>query len=602
MAESPTLGQALRDVGRVLILIRPYWGGLTKGLLLALVVAGVGMAVPYLTKLLIDEVYPTGNGTLMQVLVGGILAFSITSRALAALGGYFTLWVNTRMSNATRLMFFNHLQHLRMRFFDRHQVGEVSSRFQDVGRALDSISEALQIVFVQGMYLLLVPPILLLLEWRLALVAMVTVPLTLLAAVAAGPFLRRHWQRASEAFAELNAYQIEVLSHIRTFKSMGLEHRVYDRARGQVETAMGHQLRAGGVTHLFGSLHGVLDAVGTALFTWLGWKLILSRQMTLGDFIAFTAYVGFLQGPLHQLIQLFSDFQQTAVHLSRMFEYLDEDTEENPEKAYEAPPEVRQPLRGGYRLEGVRFGYDPSRPVLSGLDLEIAPASTTAIVGPSGSGKTSLLLLLAGLEEPDAGSIQLDGRPAHGLPVSEVRRQIGTVWQEISLVRGTIWQNLTLGVEEPDRFLVDRAVEICGLKNLVADLPRGYETEVAEGGSSLSAGQRQRLALARALLRPVPILLLDEATANIDVGTETKILRRLLEACADRTLIYVTHRVATAALADRVCVLDHGRVVGHGSHRGLLQGCALYREMVEESSATSAAGPMRLVGDAAVPG
>jgi len=578
---APTLRQATRQFVRLLRLIRPYWTPLLQGIGLALLLGLLGMVTPYLTKLLVDEAYPTENVTLMHVLVGGILALALATTLLGTLRGYFSLHINTRLNTATRLMFFNHLQHLPVSFFDRHQVGEITSRFQDVGRALESISRVFQTVFVQGVYLLLVPPILFLLEWRLALVAIISLPITFSVTALSGPILRRSWKRSSEAYADLSAFQVETLSHIRTFKTMGLEHDVYQRARGLVDHAMVEQLKAGGLGQAFGAVNGLLYALNSAVFMWFGWTLILTHRMTLGEFLAFAAYISYLYNPIQQLIQLFSDFQQSAVHLSRMFEYLDEPVEQEPSLVFEPPAPLETLLRGGFSLRDVSFGYAPGTPVLRHVDLNFPAGKVSAVVGPSGSGKTSLLRLLAGLQLPDQGIVEVDGRSLEELSLRDLRQQIAVVWQEVSLVKGTFWENLTLACGSVDRAEVDRVLALCGLSEVLQELPEGYQSTVSEWGSSLSAGQRQRVALARALLRKAPVLLLDEATANVDVETEQSILEGVFQELQDRTVIFVTHRLASAALADQICVLRDGEVQGCGSHQELATSCTPYRRMLQ---------------------
>lgn len=584
---TPNLRQAGRQMLRLLHVVRPFWSPFLRGIVVALILGVVSMVTPWGTKLLVDEVYPQQDTALMHVVVLGLLAFGLATTLIGAMHSYFSLFINTHLSNATRLMFFNHLQHLPMRFFDDHQVGEVNSRFQDMGRALEAIGRVIQTVFVQGIYLLLVPPVLFYLDWRLAAIALISVPLTASLTAYTGAWMRRRWQRASEAFADLNAFQIETLSHVRTFKTMAMEPTIYRRGRRMIEHALGEQLRAGGMAQGFGLINGVLRGLNSALFTWFGWRLILRGDMSLGDFFAFSAYLGFLYGPIHQVIQLFSDFQQSAVHLDRMWEYLDTPPEQDPTLAFTPRQPLPQQLRGDFKLSGVSFAYHAGQPVLRDVDLTFAAGRVTAVVGLSGSGKTSLLRLLAGLERPQQGTVEVDGRPIEITLLSELRRQIAVVWQDVSLIKGSLWENLTLGCEAPGDDEVERAIDLCGLRQVVDDMPQGLTTSVAEWGSSLSAGQRQRVALARAVLRRAPILLLDEATANIDVETEMAILRRVFQARREAAIIFVTHRLASTALADQICVLEDGRVMGFGDHAQLMADCPTYQRLQRAAGGTA---------------
>lgn len=576
-AEIPPLREAFQQFLRLLRLIRRYWGALGKGMALGLVLGLLGMITPYLSKLLIDEVYPTRNLTLMELLVLGILSVSVASAVMSAIRSYFTTYTTSHLANATSLLFFNHLQHLRTRFFDEHRVGEIISRFADVRNSLNSVSRVFETLFVNGVYLVLVPPFLFLLQWKLAIVSLITIPLTVIITTMSARLLRRFWKKSAEAYADLGAYQVEVLSHIRTLKAMAMEHAVYERARAQIQSALQVQLKAGGWSQVFGTLTSVVRALGTAVFTWYGWTLIVKGEMTLGDYIAFTAYMGYLYNPLQQITGLFSDFQQTAVNLGRMFEYLDKPVEQDPAGAYQPHGPIAHVIEGDVRLRDVSFGYSAEKRVLHDITLHFPRGGVTAIVGPSGAGKSSLLRLITRMEEPDAGQVFVDGSPVTTLSMSDLRRQVSVVWQEFSLMQGTILENLTLGAEKAGRADVDDAVRLCRLDTLVADLPDGYETSVAEWGATLSGGQRQRMALARALIRDTPVLLLDEATSNIDMQTETEILRDLFQRLQGKTVIFVTHRVQTAALADQICVIEAGRVVGVGTHAELVRDCETYR-------------------------
>jgi ABC-type bacteriocin/lantibiotic exporter with double-glycine peptidase domain len=589
--ETPPVRDAVNQYKRLMVLLRPYWGSLIRSILLGLVIGLVGMAPPYLSKLLIDEVYPSKDVTLMEVLVVGLLVIAVTAAMMEAIRTYFQLHVSARLTNAATLLFFNHLQHLRARFFEQRQVGEVMSRFGDVRQSLGTLSQGFGMLFVQGVYLVLVPPFLFMLQWRLALVALAVAPVTAAVTLLSARVIRSYFRLGAEAFAEFRGYTVEVLSQIRTFKILSAEHLIFDRARRQAELALGHELRAGIVGQGFTLATTTVQAVGTAALTWYGWTLVLSQQMTLGTFIAFMAYVAFFTQPLTRVSQTFASMQQSGVSLARMFEYLDETPEQDPASAYREPPPVRHRLRGRIELRDVSFGYNAAEPVLKDVNLRIEPGELTAVVGQSGAGKSSLLRLVCRFEEPLEGHVLFDGAVGAEIPLADVRRQIAVVWQESTLFRGTIWENLTFGATSPSRLAVDNIIGLCRLDELLSRLPQGYETHVAEFGATLSGGQRQRISLARALIRDTPILLMDEATSNIDQQTEGAILADLFSRRADRTTLFVTHRVSTVQTADKICVMRDGRIMGLGAHDDLIESCDTYVDMV---SAAGVRDPGRL--------
>ena len=557
---------------------------LLKGVGLGVIIALVGMISPLLTKMLIDKVYPTRDPDLLVVLVAGSLAISIATTAMGALRSYYTLHVSSRLSTSLGLMFFNHLQHLPVRFFEHHRVGEITSRFGDLQNSLKSVSSFLGTSVLQGLYLVVVPPLMFIMNWKLAVVALLFIPLRIAITVLSAKVLRRHYKRAAEVNSESSAYRIEVLSNIRTLKTIVVEHDVFGRAQEYANAVVRQQLIVGALVQGIGAVRGLLSGMGMALLTWFGWSLIIRQEMSLGEYMAFMAYLGYFTGPLLKITTLFGGFQQTAVSLGRAFEYLDISPEQDPTRVYRAPAKLAKRANGKIELRRIAFSYRSEKSVLRDVSLSLAPSTITALVGPSGAGKSTLLRLLCRMDEPDDGEILLDGQRIEALPLHELRSQFAVVWQDAALVKGSLWDNLVMGAGFPSQSKVDDALDQCCLKEFVTDLPDGLHTQIAEWGATISSGQRQRIALARALIRDAPVLILDEAGSNIDVETETKILQHLVEDRRGRTTIWVTHRPATAALADRICVLDGGRVVDIGRHRELLGRCKLYQRLQGSST------------------
>jgi len=413
----------------------------------------------------------------------------------------------------------------------------------------------------------------------LAIVALISLPLTIIIIALTGKFLRKYWKKSAEAYANLNGFQFEMLTHIRTLKTMVLEHHVYSEAKKQMEDALQLQLKAGGMGQVLGLSNGILNALNTALFTWLGWSFILTNQISLGDYIAFTLYIGYLYRPLSEFVGLFSDFQHTAINLGRMFEYLDSPVEIDPSGSHYKPGKIVEPLTGDIEIKNVTFGYNKETKVLQDINLTIEPKSILSIVGPSGSGKTSLLRLLIGMETPQEGDILFDGKSILQIPLPQLRKQITVIWQEFSMFKGSILDNLTIGIENVHENEVIKAVKLSRMNELINSLPQGLNTPIAEWGASLSGGQRQRLAIARAVIRNTPIIIFDEVTSNIDLKMEAEILRDLFIKEKDKTIIFVTHRLTSASLADKICLIEAGKILGYGSHSELMEECENYRRM-----------------------
>jgi ABC-type bacteriocin/lantibiotic exporter with double-glycine peptidase domain len=582
---------------RLLKLIRPFWLSLSTVILVGVIIQAFGLVVPYFSQLLIDRAYPNHNVSLMQVLVGAVVGVNIATVVMRNARSYFNLRLFATLNNTIGLMFFNHIQHLPARFFNEHRTGEIMSRFQDINTALNIVVNSFQTILMNGVYLIFVPPLLFLFNWQLALLALFTVPVNIYITYRLGHVTRPYLKQTAEGYAELRGVQIEIVSNIKSLKTMALEPHSYQKVDGLMRDATKVQLTASRVGAYYGVINGLTRAASTALYTWVGWHMIFSGQLSLGGFIAFTTYVGYLYTPIAELITLFSDLQLSSVSFDRMFEYLDKSPEQDPALAKSPTSKIKYRLKGDIEFERVRFGYSPGKPVLKDINLTIKQGTINAIVGPSGSGKTSLLRLITGLDRPDAGRILVDGMDISEIPLYDLRRQVSVVWQEGGLIKGSILDNLTLGSESPSPEWVRNVVRLCRLDELIESLPQKYESEVAEKGSTLSAGQQQRVAIARALIRRTPILIFDEATANIDVETEMEILRSIFSDFRDQTIIFVSHRLTSAALADNIFIVESGHIAEAGTPDELLTRNGIYHRMQMQSGIHNRKEEVALVGD-----
>jgi ABC-type bacteriocin/lantibiotic exporter with double-glycine peptidase domain len=517
----------------------------------------------------------------MHIIVGFIFAVSIASALVRSIQGYYNLVVNTKLTGVMSLVFFNHLQHLKIGFYDEHRVGEIVSRFGDVNNSINAINNVFQTVFVNGAYLLLVPPFLFILHWKLAVVSIISIPLTASIITYSSKYIRKYWSKAAEAYADLNAFQVEMLTHIRSLKALVLERHVYEKADMLIASAIKAKVKAGGLGYGMSFVNSVLYVLNTMLFTWLGWTYVLQKEMSLGDYLAFSAYLGYLYVPITELVRLFSEFQQSSVNLSRMFEYLDTPAEREPMQVYDDKEIRKKQINGDIQFKNISFGYIPDKIILHDINLSIKKGSITAILGPSGSGKTTLLRLLIALEKPLKGEILYGEINSKNFTLQDIRSQIATVWQEFSMFNGTIWDNLTIGLKNVDITEVKKATKISRIEDLIDSLPLGYDTPISEWGSTLSGGQRQRLTIARAIIRNSPVIVFDEATSNIDIQTETELLNEMFQQLRDKTIIIVTHRVASTRFADQICLLESGVITASGTPDELLNSNDTYRQMNE---------------------
>lgn len=590
----PSLRETAGYFRRIVILIRPYWARLLRGVGTGVLVGFVGLILPFLTKMYIDEVLPSHDTSLMHVLVFAVAACTIASSLMGTLRGLYTQAVSGELTTSLSLMFFNHLQHKPVGFFDTHRVGEVMSRFTDVRSSLASVSRILEVILLNGVYVALVPVVMLTINVKLALLALCALPVTASLSVYTSNRQRVVMKATAEVSADLSAFQFEALTQVRTVKLAAAENTIFQGVSDRSSQVFSLQLRSGLITAGVAVINTIVRTAAVAGYTWYGWTLILRNELTLGEFIAFSSYLGLLSAPVTQMTALFADFQRSAVALGRMFEYLDLPTELDPEQAYSPPSALVHRIRGPLELCNISYGYADGRNVLDDVSCAFPEGAITAVVGASGAGKSTIVRLLARMDVPRLGTLRTNGVSFTDIPLQDFRRQVAVVWQEVGLMRGTILENLTLGSRQASRQAVAAVIERCRLSELITGLPNGYETQMSECGATLSGGQRQRIALARAILRDTPILILDEATSNIDVGTEGAILEGIVDLYRNKTVVIVTHRATTAALSDAVIYLSSGKVDAVGTHETLLAQNRLYEQMWAISDRHTAVPPARV--------
>lgn len=557
-----------RKLRKLLPFFRPYAGRAILTVLLMLVVTATGLAGPALAQVAIDDGIRAGDeGTLVFAVVV-FLAAGLVGVLAGYWQSYMSSWVGERVLLDLRTTLFRHMMRLELGYHERVPTGRSVSRLTSDIEALDSlVTEGATSLIINGLTFVGVVVILFAYDWQLALMAFAIFPLL---AVGTGAFRvtsARAYRRTREKVADVLSVLQETLSGMKVVQGYGRQEparEAFRRANDEYREANMQTVRLSGL--YFPGIE-LLSGVGLLLILWFGSNRVLDGDVSIGVMAAFIGYLSSFFDPIQQLSQLYSTFQSAMAALEKVLGVL-----ETEPTLDDAPDAVALPeMRGEVDLTGVVFGYRPDRPVLHGIDLHIGAGETVALVGATGAGKSTVAKLIARFYDPVEGTVAIDGHDLRTVTQSSLREQLAIVPQEGHLFAGTLRENLAFGCtgEVTDARLVD-ALEAVGGDDLLAGLPEGLDTEITERGSGLSAGQRQLVAFARALAADPRLLILDEATSSVDVRTEQRIERAMEALLPGRTAVLIAHRLSTIRRADRIVVLEHGRIAEQGSHDVLM--------------------------------
>ncbi len=543
---------------------------------------GAAISAPLLVRHAIDAGVVHERAAALWWACAGIVGLGAVEAVGGASRHYFALRNRARADASVRDAIFRRALELDARYHDRVGAGELISRASNdaelVARAFDSLGHSVGYVLT----LLGAATILVAIDWHLALAVLAPLPLV---SVGFGRYSRRYAHRTKinqEQLGETTALVEETISGIRVVKGLGAGPALAARFRRQSDEVVRTALDVASVDAVFLPALEALPLIGILVVLWYGSHRVIDGDITIGTFAAFNFYLALLVNPLRTLGQRVSTLQRAAAAARRVVEVLSAEP-----VVVESITPHEFPSTAHVRFEDVRFSYDGGAPVLDGFTLDIPPGTSLALVGATGSGKSTVGSLLARFYDPESGTISIGGIDVRELRIADLRRGVGIVFEDTFLFGDTVGGNVGFASVEPEADEIHRAARLAGAAEFVADLPDGYETMLGERGFSLSGGQRQRIAIARAIFADPQILILDDATSAVDATKEHEIRAALGEVMRGRTTLVIAHRPATIALADRVAVVDQGRVVEEGAHAELLARSPSYRSLLALAEAAA---------------
>jgi len=565
----------------LIIFLKPYWKLEAVASLCLIVMALMALAIPWITKFVIDEVIIGKNFQLLIVILLGMALIYVFRQVFFFLSHYLVYYVAGKAIFNIRNRLFRHLQYLSIKYYDKRKVGEILTR------VISDVS-AIQQLFISGVVTLILPAFTLLMalaimiyiNWKITLIAMFILPMYVWCFF----HYRKRIQDASflvrEKISEMSGKLSEVISGVRVVRSFTAEGHECHQFSSQNNSLFNRQFGSNMLGVYLWMIADVLGGIGTGMILYFGTYSVIRGRMTLGELIAFLSYTGMLYNPIVQLSSLNNIVNQAIAGVNRIFEVLDTKGEEKRVRSGASLNGVK----GHILFDHVSYSYDHKVPALKNIRLEALPGEVVALVGPSGCGKSTLMNLLLRFYDHTGGRIYLDGYDIANVDPRSIRETTGIVLQEVFLFSGSIEENIRYGHRDATRDEVISAAKAANAHNFIMRLPQGYARELQERGGGLSVGERQRIAIARAILRDPRILIFDEATSALDSRSEKVVQEALENVSKGRTTFIIAHRLSTILHADKIVVMEQGRILEIGTHEELFSRGNLYRELCETQS------------------
>ncbi len=585
---------------RILTYARPYPKTVAAATALTLSGIIIGLVEPLMFRSALDHGITTKDWRVLSIILSGIFVLRVAALLISRAQIRTTNYLGQKVLFDLRQGLFEHVEHLPFSFFDHRPAGKIISRItNDVNHIGNLAASGVINVVSQMVSLIGIIVIMMSLNWRMAILSFMTIPFLALVLTKLRWTLQSAWSDTRKAVADINAHLNETIQGLQVIQAFGREgtnSEKFDRANRKF---FGAYMRATRLDQAFWPLADLVGATGTCIVIWYGAKEYLAGRVTLGLMLAFTNYLGKFWAPISTFSRVWSQILSAMASAERVFGILDLKTERDESQEVVraaasgeaagaqalAPvnlaPVNLPPIEGEVVFDHVTFGYRAQDPVLHDVSFTVKPGETIALVGPTGAGKTTIINLLARFYLPTEGRVLVDGFDLMTVDLASYRRQMGTVLQDTFIFSGTIMDNLRFGKLDATEEEIERAVEAAYAKEFIENMPGGYQAEVKERGTNLSSGQRQLLAFARAILADPRILILDEATSSVDPETERLIQQAMKALLAGRTSFIIAHRLSTVRAADRIMVIQDGKIAEQGTHDELVKAQGKYAALYE---------------------
>jgi subfamily B ATP-binding cassette protein HlyB/CyaB len=562
--------------------LKPYKKILLHLFLATFVIQMLGIVPPLIIQNILDGVIVHQNVSLLQLLISGLIIASVFTQLMATIRAYLANFMIRNMDFAMMSSFFKHTMSLPFSFFAKRKSGDILARFEENATIRSFLTESTVTTILNLLMVFIYFTIMFLYNVKLTLVLIAFVIPVMALTVVVTPRLKNYARESFTSSTDAKAYLMEALGGVETIKGMGIERPVRLKWEKKYAKALEVQYRAQSFNIAVGLVGQVLNSATTIAILWVGADLVLNRELSIGQLIAFNALMGSVLAPLMGLVSLWTRLNDAAVAMERLGDVLDMEPEQKPSDL--ASRVVLPDLQGAIKLDGVYFRYGEKETpyVLENISLDIKPGELVAIVGRSGSGKTTLAKLLVGFYPPTEGKILVDGYDMSTIDKDYYRAQVGYVMQSNLLFSGTIADNIASGDESPDRRRIEEVAKMADAHPFIAKLPLTYEQVVGERGVGLSGGQIQRICIARALYHDPRVLVFDEATSALDSQSESNVISNMHDILHGRTAVVIAHRLSTIMGADKILVLFEGAVVEQGRHDELVNRRGMYYQLVQK--------------------